>query len=63
MLAYNFRFRSLPWSPSFIVNLDHFTIRSQHAALRKEQRPPAVILNYYAKYIDNFYKQSTVEPR
>ena len=62
-LHITFVFRSLPWSPSFIVNLHHFTIRSQHAALRKEQRPPAVILNYYAKHIDNFYKQSTVEPR
>ena len=56
-------FRSLPWSPSFIINLHQFTIRSQHATLRKERRPQAVILNYYAKYIDNFGKQSTVEPR
>ena len=62
-LHITFVFRSLPWSPSFIVNLHHFTIRSQHAALRKEQRPLAVILNYYAKYIDNFCKQSKVEKR
>ena len=64
MLAYNFRFSLValvPFSP-FIVNLHHFTIRSQHAALRKEQRPQAVILNYNAKYIDNFFKQIQWNP-